>query len=401
MIHPSEKLRAFVANHTVEEIKAWSLKRLHGEDISSMIYYGKEAEKPHEAVAAAFVLPLEMLTPDKRSAIVDSMRNVRRELEDSFLDSTEITVDKNLCDRWSEVIDLARPPELQKEARFLLRAAQEALPKTRSLLPALAAAATAYADKAELDSTLWRGLLRIPETAALAFQRLLRIESFEELADVWLELFRKRCNDGWPTNMRLLTLNLLNKATRRDEAIKHISKLLSRDSIATGAKAELESSSNTDLQNIAQNINLREHCFDRLLTTHFDRFLTTVLYSIVEDDDYKNIFLRPSKSSWLSKSAIQTPLSSSEIIDFYAESESEGSHKSDLPTFGNLMFAPICNLHSATTDLVSYPHSSFFPNWEEYIEKPTIGQKRFSIDHNTFGQASRYGTSSSRQFQLA
>lgn len=388
MIHPSEKLRVFVANHTAEEITAWSLKRLHGEDMSSMIYYGKETEKPNEAVAAAFVLPLETLTPDKRMAVLKSMRDVRRELEDAFLDSAEITDHKNLCDRWSEVVDWARPPELQKEARFLLHAAQEALPKTRSLLPALAAAATAYAEKAELDSTLWRGLLRFPETAALAFQRLLRIESFEELVDIWLELFRKRCNDGWPTNMRLLTLNLLNKAARRNDAIEHLSKLLSKDSIAMSAKGELERSSNADLQNIAQNINVRDLCFDRLLTI--------VLSSMADNFDDEEIILVPSKSSKLTNFADQTPSEFYEIMDFGAKSESEGTHKLEWSTF-----APNCNLHTAFTNLISRQLPSFWTNREECIEKSTIGQKRFSIDHNTLGQTSRYVPSSSRQFQLA
>lgn len=276
MIHPSEKLRAFVANHTAEEITAWSLKRLHGEDMSSMIYYGKETEKPHEAVAAAFVLPSETLTPDKRIAIVKSMRDVRRELEESFLDFADNIDNKDLCDRWSEVIDLARPPELHREARFLLRAAQEALPKTRNLLPALAAAATAYDDKAESDSTLWRGLLRFPETAALAFQRLLCTEPFEEMAKLWLELFRKRVDNDWPANMRILTLSLLKKAPEREQAIQILSKHLSRESIAPRAKEELGLSNNADLRCVAGAVLVRSFNFDDLISK--------AIFSIVEDD---------------------------------------------------------------------------------------------------------------------
>lgn len=285
MIHPSEKLRAFVANHTAEEITAWSLKRLHGEDMSSMIYYGKETEKPHEAVAAAFVLPSETLTPDKRAAIVKSMRDVRRELEESFLDSTDIKDNKDLCDRWSEVIDLARPPELQREARFLLRAAQEALPKTRNLLPALAAAATAYDDKAGSDSTLWRGLLRFPETAALAFQRLLCTEPFEEMAKLWLELFRKRVDNDWPANMRILTLSLLKKAPEREQAIQILSKHLSRESIAPRAKEELGLSSNADLRSVAGAVFVPSFNFDDLISI--------AIISIAGDNDAEMTTLRP------------------------------------------------------------------------------------------------------------
>lgn len=252
MIHPSEHLRNFVARHTANELRAWADLRMSGQDTFPMLYAGKEVERPHEAVAAALGIPHETLTSEKRTAILAALRDIRKKLEDTFLGNGDPSTEKERCDRWAEVVDLARPPELQKEARFLLRAAQEALPQTRSLLPALAAAATAYEERAEVDSALWKGLLQFPETAALAFQRLLRTESFEDIASVWLELFKKKVNEHWPANMRVLTASLLGKKARQKEnAVQHLAELLSREGFADAACAELKLSRNADLKKLA------------------------------------------------------------------------------------------------------------------------------------------------------
>lgn len=286
MIHASEHLRNFVARHTADDLRAWADRRLDGQDTFPMLYAGKEVERPHEAVAAALGIPDEILTPEKRAAVLAALRDVRKKLEDSFLGNGDPSTEKERCDRWSEVVDLARPPELQKEARFLLRAAQEALPQTRSLLPALAAAATAYEERAEGDSALWKGLLQFPETAALAFQRLLRTESFEDMAGVWLGLFKKKVNKQWPANMRVLTASLLGKKARQKEnAVQHLAELLRREIFADAACAELNLSRNADLKRLTG-----------FVASSLDESLSSHLSFIMQKDDrsqrIKAIYLR-------------------------------------------------------------------------------------------------------------
>jgi hypothetical protein len=250
MIHPSEHLRNFIARHTADELRVWADRRLRSQDTFPMLYAGKEVEKPHEAIAAALTLVEGELTPEKRAALIQVLRDVRRELEDAFLNGNFGPRENDLCKSWAEVIDLALPPELQKEARLLLHAALESPPAERGFFAPLAAAATAYPGQQNSDPILWTKLLVHPETAALAFQRLLSIHSFDEMAKVWADLFERKLTRDWPTNMRVLTASLLRKAPAVELAARALGRLLRDRDHANAAIQELAISQNPALQSV-------------------------------------------------------------------------------------------------------------------------------------------------------
>ena len=214
-----------------------------------MVYNGKEVEHPHEAVAAALSIEGEPLMPEKRAAIISAMKEIRQTVQESFLEKTPTPDQLELGKRWAQVVDRSRPAELAGDAEFLLHACLYAVPVTQSVLAYIAAAASLYGTDCGLTSPrLWMQLLDFRETAALAFRRLLNTVDFNEAAQYWIELFKKKLAEDWPTNMRLLTVNLIKKAPSPEEAVRVLSGLLKDTDFAEKAKEELALSNNAEVQ---------------------------------------------------------------------------------------------------------------------------------------------------------
>lgn len=241
-----------------DQIQAWTIARLRGDDSMPLLYGGKEEEFPHEAIAAALGLEQETLTPEKRSAIIKGLRTIRRAVQEEFIDDA-ISDDSviALARRWAEVVDRAQPPELANDARSLLDDALRAKPMSQSALPYLAAAAGRYAADPTADARLWHNLLELPETAALAFRKCLTIDSTDELAQHWIELYKKRLEEGWSTNMRLLTAALLEQSKDLDALQSATVRLIRKSHLAAKIQADLTSSRNPSIKCFVQRLGLR------------------------------------------------------------------------------------------------------------------------------------------------
>ncbi|MDB6140558.1 MAG: hypothetical protein JWO94_3630 [Verrucomicrobiaceae bacterium] len=255
MIHASSALRSYLAEHTAGEVKTWALNRLQGVDAMPMVYNGKEIEHPHEAVAAALGLAGDPLTPEKRAAILDAMGEIRQTVSTGFLRKAASPGQLELGKRWAEVVDRAKPAELAGEAESLLHACLYGRPLTQAVLPSVAAAASSYGSECALISPqLWTQLLDIRETAALAFRKLLKTTGFNEAARLWIRLFENKLAGDWPTNMRVLTVPLIKKASSPEEALEVLSAQLKDKPFAAKAKEELASSGNALVQALVKRL---------------------------------------------------------------------------------------------------------------------------------------------------
>ena len=255
MIHASSALRSYLAEHTAGELKTWAGNRLRGVDVMPMVYNGKEVEYPHEAVAAALSIDGEPITPEKRAAIIEAMVEIRQSISTGFLRKAASPDQLELGKHWANVIDRARPVELAGEAESFLHACLYDRPQTQSILPYVAAAAASYGTDCVLTShQLWAQLMDIPETAALAFRKLLSTTDFNEAAKLWIKLFENKLAGNWPTNMRLLTVTLIKKAPSLEEAVRVLSGLLKGQAFAEKAKEELSVSRNAEVQALVKKL---------------------------------------------------------------------------------------------------------------------------------------------------
>ncbi len=233
-------LRSLVAAKPPDDLKNWVLLRLSGEDSMPMLYQGKEVEHPHEAVAALFELGSEVLTLEKRKAVIGCLKEVRRSVSEALIEGNPTSNQVEQARHWAEVVELAKPRELRNDARSFLDACM--LAPDSAALPSLAAAATAFAEPNGHDILFWNKLLENRNTAALAFRRLLSVEPFEQAAHYWVILFRNRVKERWPTNMRLLTAALLNKAPSDSNSASVLARLIDKAGLSMEVEEELKPS---------------------------------------------------------------------------------------------------------------------------------------------------------------
>ncbi|MFC5457232.1 hypothetical protein [Prosthecobacter fluviatilis] len=260
MTHPSDTLRSVVAAKPAEELNIWVQQRLDGEDGMPLLYQGKEIERPHEAVAAVFGLNQDVLTPAKRNGVIEALKNVRRAIQEEWVEGIVIPQHTEKAKYWAEIISAVKPEELRKDARMLLEACLMAPVLAHSALPEIAAAATGYSETGEPDLVLWNKLLGKAQTAALAFRRLLEIESFTTMSRHWLELLKRRLQDKWPTNIRLLTAALLSKEPSNTAAIEQLATLVIQAGLGKQAVKELELSKNESVKDLVLNLEAILNC---------------------------------------------------------------------------------------------------------------------------------------------
>lgn len=205
-------LASLVAEKSPEDLKDWALERLRGTNDRPLLYGSREPEAPHEAVAACLKLDEETLPQEKRAALIGALKISYRELHQALTDGTASDNQLVELQAWAEVVEAAKPSELSKQTSALLHACNLETGRTAPVLAQMAAAAAALPEAAEDDDILWRRLLEKPQSAALAFRRLLPALPLAEAARIWVELLRRHVKDEWPANPRLLLVALLKRA---------------------------------------------------------------------------------------------------------------------------------------------------------------------------------------------
>lgn len=257
MIAPSPALQSAVAAMAPEDLKAWALQRLRGESTDPMIYQGKEPEQPHEAVTAAFRMGEQELADGKREALLEAMKDLHRELFRAILEKTAGENEVARARRWAEVAELTKPKALSSYASSLLHACIFNADQMKLALAQIAAAANALSDEdstAKNSALLWRWLLDFPETAALAYRRLIPTFSFQEGTKVWIELMQHRLQDEWPTNVRLLAGTFLDSKEANASDIEYFATVIDRAGLALNAHIELQSSKNAKVADVVRKL---------------------------------------------------------------------------------------------------------------------------------------------------
>ena len=274
-------LRSLVASKSPADLKQWVLCRLRGEDSMPMVYQGKEVEHPHEAVAVLFGLSNEVLTLEKRRAIVAGLKEIRRFVSDACVDGTLTLQQVEQARNWAEVVELAKPEELRNDARLFLDAFM--LVPNSAALPALAAAATAFVESGSYGGLFWNKLLENRNTAALAFRRLLDIEPFEQAAQHWVKLLEKQVKEAWPTNVRMLVAALLNKAPFASNPELILAELIGRAGLNKEAERELKPSKNEKVIQLLKEIKYSRFKWTQITSEDDENFILTVMNLDIEN----------------------------------------------------------------------------------------------------------------------
>ncbi len=250
-------LASLVLVRLPKDLEIWALERLRAESDIPLLFGGREPEAPHEAVAECFKLNAEILTREKRGALIGALRNSYHDLHENLARDKWSADQMAGLEAWAEVVESAKPPELSSEAATLLHLCLERAEAVGAAVGLLASAVASQSSSEESNDRLWRQLLDLPQSAALAYRNLLPSISLEEAVEIWVALLDRHANANWPPNPRLLIVPLLRKAEESGESSQFSAILrpsLVSSSLLSTAIAQLQRSKTESIRRLVDEL---------------------------------------------------------------------------------------------------------------------------------------------------
>lgn len=201
--------------------------RLETGQFQFRLYHGRQEEEAEDVLAE--LLRISDLDPALRQAIVAACDAVATKIWEGLphLVTDAESQFEALLKRWADLIDVSKPCEMRSRSTGLLQAALEMDPINPKLLGRLARAAQTFKLTA-VDLPVWEKLLTIPQTAALAFRSIKKIDPEHPRVLGHLEtLLHHFLVDQWPIAVGSLIDDILDES----EDVSRLSRFLLEPSI--------------------------------------------------------------------------------------------------------------------------------------------------------------------------
>ncbi len=128
-------------------------------------------------------------------------------------------------------VDIAKPNELEGQAKSILRFALEVQYLEPKILGAVIRAARRYSQSGA-DIPIWEDIIKRKNFSAYAFQALLKIDPYyESIEDHLIDLWRHQIQDGWPINVPFLARRMAQQQDSNDSIIRVLRAIQLEDNI--------------------------------------------------------------------------------------------------------------------------------------------------------------------------